>query len=148
MAAPGKKTAAAQRTVGQRAKSADGKQAIGESRGAPIQRRSAGKVEVLLIRRGLGVNRKTFSRLSGYSERAIAAWEAGKALSEPSRQRMSELHRLQQALSGVMQQDFVRQWLQTPNDAFGGLKPVEVIERGEIDRIWRMVYLLESGGPG
>jgi hypothetical protein len=36
-------------------------------------------------------------------------------------------------------------WLDTPNDAFGGLKPVEVTERGEADRLWRMIYFLGSG---
>ena len=58
------------------------------------------------------------------------------------------MQRLQQALIGVMKPDFVGVWLQTPNDAFGGLKPVEVVERGEVDRLWRMIYELESGIPG
>jgi hypothetical protein len=47
-----------------------------------------------------------------------------------------------------MQREFIAEWLQAPNDAFGGLKPIEVVERGEIDRIWRMIYVLESGQPG
>jgi len=34
-----------------------------------------------------------------------------------------------------------------PTDAFDGLKPLEVIERGEVDRLWRMIYLLEAGLP-
>src|SRR5207253_3198670 len=100
------------------------------------------------LRENLGLNRKTFSRLSGYSERAIAGWESGKVLRGPSRQRMIELARLQRALISVIKPASVPGWLQTPNDAFGGLKPLEVIERGETDRIWRMVYQLESGMPG
>ena len=83
----------------------------------------------------------------GFSERAIADWEANKPLSEAPLQRMREIARLQEALSGVMRQDFVGTWLNAPNDAFDGLKPIEVIERGEIDRIWRMIYQLESGVP-
>ncbi|MEX0713900.1 MAG: antitoxin Xre/MbcA/ParS toxin-binding domain-containing protein [Pirellulales bacterium] len=43
---------------------------------------------------------------------------------------------------------WISQWLQAPNDAFDGLKPLEVIERGQVDRIWRTIYLLESGVPG
>ena len=35
------------------------------------------------IRGRLGVSRKLFSRLTGFSERAIADWEGGKAVSEP-----------------------------------------------------------------
>ncbi len=38
-------------------------------------------------------------------------------------------------------------WLKTPNKAFGGSQPLQVIERGEVDRIWRMIYFLESGSP-
>ncbi len=31
--------------------------------------------------------------------------------------------------------------------AFSGLKPIEVIERVDVDRIWRMIYELQSGIP-
>jgi hypothetical protein len=99
------------------------------------------------IRKRLGVNRQVFSRLSQFSERAIAKWEGGEPLSAPSRQRMTEIDRLQRALGRVMRTGFIAEWLQTPNDAFQGLKPLEVIERGETDRIWRMIYLIESGSP-
>jgi hypothetical protein len=30
---------------------------------------------------------------------------------------------------------------------FAGLKPLEVLERGEIDRLWEMYYRLRSGMP-
>lgn len=100
------------------------------------------------LREALGLSRKVFSRLTGFSERAIADWEAGKDFSEPTRQRMTEMQRLQQGLARVMKRELIADWLQTPNDAFGSLKPIEVVERGEIDRLWRMIYVLESGQPG
>ena len=108
---------------------------------------SSAQVDVRDIRRRLGLTRSVFSRLSQFSERAIADWEGGQSLSGQSRQRMVELKRLQQALANVVQSDYVGDWLQAPNAAFDGLKPLEVIERGETDRIWRMIYLLESGVP-
>lgn len=107
-----------------------------------------GRLNVADLRDELGLNRRLFSRLTGYSERAIADWESGKQLSEASRQRMIQMQRLHQALARVMESDFIAEWLQTPNDAFAGLKPIEVVERGEIDRIWRMIYELQSGMPG
>lgn len=113
----------------------------------PTTARDAKVSAVREIREKLGVNRQVFSRLSQFSERAIAKWEAGEPLSAPSQQRMSELKRLYQALSRVMRSDSVGQWLQTPNEAFADLKPLEVVERGETDRIWRMIYLMESGVP-
>jgi len=100
------------------------------------------------LRADLGVSRRLFARLTGYSERAIASWEAGRELSEASRQRMLETRRLEKALARAMKSSAVGRWLEEPNRAFRGLKPLEVIERGEVDRIWRMVFELESGVPG
>ena len=51
-------------------------------------------------------------------------------------------------LKDVVEPACVDQWLSTPNPAFAGLSPLELIERGESDRLWRMIYELESGQPG
>lgn len=55
---------------------------------------------------------------------------------------------LDDALSEVIAPDTIGQWMTTPNDALDGLKPLEVIERGEVNRIWQMIFLLRSGVPG
>ena len=57
----------------------------------------------------------------------------------------NEAERFQERLAEVVGRDAIPQWLQTPNPAFGDLKPLEVIERGEIDRLWSMIFYLESG---
>jgi hypothetical protein len=49
------------------------------------------------------------------------------------------------SLSEVVAADAIPAWLDAPNEAFDGLKPLEVIERGEIDRLWNMVFYLEAG---
>jgi DNA-binding transcriptional regulator YiaG len=95
---------------------------------------------VVTLRQSLGLTRKTFSRLTGYSERAIAEWESGKEQSDSSRQRLTEIHRLRQSLLEVIPAEQVGIWLLEPNDALNGFKPLEVIERGEIDRIWKLLY--------
>jgi DNA-binding transcriptional regulator YiaG len=97
------------------------------------------------VRRKLGLSRKVFSRLTGFSERAIAHWEAGAKPDEPGLRRIRETERFQGRLAEVVQPDAIPEWLDTPNDAFDGLKPLEVIERGEIDRLWNMIFYLESG---
>ena len=102
-------------------------------------------VSVNMVRSRLGVSRKLFSRLAGFSERAIADWESGKPLSEPGLRRVKELDRLRERLSEVVKEEAIPGWLDSPNDAFEGLKPLEVIERGEVDRLWTMIYHLESG---
>ena len=48
-------------------------------------------------------------------------------------------------LAEVVTAEAIPQWLGMPNPAFEGMKPLEVIERGEIDRLWEMLFYLESG---
>jgi hypothetical protein len=67
-----------------------------------------------------------FSRLAGFSERAIADWEGGKPVSGPVLRRIKELDRFRDRLSEVVAADAIPIWLDTPNPAFDGLKPLEV----------------------
>jgi transcriptional regulator with XRE-family HTH domain len=103
---------------------------------------------VKAVREKMGLPRKVFSRLTGFSERAIAGWESGKAVSEPGLRRIREMERFQDRLAEVVSREAIPAWLVEPNPAFGGLKPLEVIERGEIDRLWNMIFYLESGVAG
>lgn len=100
---------------------------------------------VAVLREKLGLPRKTFARLTGYSERAIAGWESGEPISQPSILRMREVERLHDSLASVIRAEAIPKWLETPNSAFDGLKPVEVVERGQVDKLWRMIFYLESG---
>jgi transcriptional regulator with XRE-family HTH domain len=100
---------------------------------------------VVDIRQSLGLSRKLFSRLIGFSERAIANWESGAAPDEPGLRRIRETQRFQARLAELIAPEIIPRWLDTPNDAFNGLKPLEVIERGEIDRLWNMIFYLDSG---
>jgi hypothetical protein len=54
-------------------------------------------------------------------------------------------HQLAQALEPLVQNEVLAKWFGEPNEAFGGLKPIEIIERGESDRLWQMVFELRSG---
>ncbi len=51
-------------------------------------------------------------------------------------------------LSQVIAPAQLKPWLEQPNPAFDGFTPLQVIVRGEADRIWLMLYDLESGQPG
>lgn len=100
------------------------------------------------LRREMGLNRADFARLVGLSERSVATWEGGADLKESSLRTIVEIGRLYSKLhrSFTTPQQLAT-WLKTPNNAFNGSQPLQVIERGEIDRIWRMIYFLESGSP-
>jgi len=79
------------------------------------------------------------------SERSLAKYEKEDAYGDPIQRQISSLSRLESALAGVIKPESIGKWFQEPNPAFDGLKPLEVVERGEIDRLWAMVYELESG---
>ena len=61
---------------------------------------------------------------------------------------VASLESLRAALARVIRPQVIGEWFQRPNPAFDGLKPMEVVERGETDRIWSMIYELESGNAG
>ena len=104
----------------------------------------AGTRTLRQIREDLGLTQPELARLLGFSTRWVATQEAGGARAGADR-RLVEVDRLVEALSRVVQPDGLRGWFTRPNPAFQGLKPLEVVERGEIGRLWQMVFFLESG---
>lgn len=99
------------------------------------------------LRQRLQLKQAEFARLLPVSVRSLATLESGTPPTEVVARRLIELQRLTNALSEVIKKESLGTWLQTPNTAFDGLKPLEVIDRGESDRLWAMVYFLRSGVP-
>jgi len=99
------------------------------------------------LRKQLQLNQAVFAKLLPVSVRSLATLESGTPPSEVVARKLIELKRLTDALSEVIKKESLGTWLQTPNDAFDGLKPIEVIDRGQSDRIWSMIYFLRSGVP-
>ncbi len=91
--------------------------------------------------------RNDLSRLTQYSPRAVAKWVAGDTPSAAAQKQLKELVRLFDALCNVMETNYIGEWLKTANPAFDNSTPLQVIERGEADRIWHMIYQLETGEP-
>lgn len=101
------------------------------------------------LRGELGLSRADFGRMVGLSERSVASWEGGVELKPSSLRTIVEVARLHARLDEAFGSTTdLAVWLKSPNQAFGGSQPLQVIERGEIDRLWRMVYFLESGAAG
>jgi hypothetical protein len=86
------------------------------------------------------VTRELFACPTGFSVRAITGGVAG-------RRRIKEMKRFRDALAEGMRREFIPHWLNTPCEALAGLKPVEVLERGETDGLWRVVLLIGSRMP-
>jgi DNA-binding transcriptional regulator YiaG len=102
------------------------------------------KIKVPVLRSELGLSQAELARVTGYSLRAIAGWESGKPLSASARQKMIEAHRLREALAQIMPPNELGVWMRTPNPAFEGQTPIQVIERGESDRLWRMIVQIDA----
>ncbi len=102
------------------------------------------KINVRHIREKFGVSQEELGRVTGYSTRSIAGWESGRILSEPARQKLVEAERLRAALAQIIPEDQLGDWLREPNPAFEGRAPIQVIERGESDRLWRMVFQIDG----
>ena len=83
---------------------------------------------ILKLRLRLDLNRETFARLLPVSTRSLASIEKGRPVSDAVGRRLIELRRIVDALIDVVSEDVIGSWICTPNDAFGGLKPLEVVE--------------------
>jgi hypothetical protein len=87
-------------------------------------------------------------RLTGFSPRSVAKWCEGVPPSPKQEKALVEMDRLLDGLARVMLPAQIGRWLKSPNAAFDGSTPLQVVERGESDRIWRLLFDVESGQPG
>jgi DNA-binding transcriptional regulator YiaG len=86
-------------------------------------------------------------RMTGFSARSVAKWAAGELPSPRQAKTLAEADRLLEGLARIMEPGQIGAWLRKPNAAFEGSTPIQVVERGEVDRLWRMLYYIESGLP-
>ncbi|MGA2541174.1 MAG: hypothetical protein ABSG78_06375 [Verrucomicrobiota bacterium] len=108
---------------------------------------NSGPISIKEFAKRYQVSYEALTRLTGFSLRAISNWSQGSKPSSSTARRLTEIDRLFSALENLVSPEAIGPWLKDPNPAFDGSTPLQVIERGESDRIWRMVYELESGEP-
>lgn len=88
------------------------------------------------------------ARMLGISQRKLSQLENAARLPRPeTTRRLVEAKRLHGALAEVMEEDAIPGWLEQPNPAFDGASPLHLIERGEVDRLWQMIYIVRTGHP-
>jgi len=92
-----------------------------------------------------GVDRATFARMTGVSERTIGEWERSGPKGGSNLRAIIVLDRLYDSLCRVVKPEHILPWLKATNPAFDPLTPIEILERGQIDRIWRMIFEMETG---
>jgi Protein of unknown function (DUF2384) len=108
----------------------------------------AGNSEVRRLSRVYHLSNEALSRVTGASPRTVAYWNAGTPPQRSSAQKIREVTRLFDALADIIDKKVIGQWLQRPNQQFDGSTPLQVMERGETDRLWRMIWQLREGHSG
>jgi hypothetical protein len=68
----------------------------------------------------------------------------GKIPSQPARRRLHEIRRLLDSLARFVKIEAIPARLRERNPSLDNMTPLQVIEVGEIDRLWQMVYDLGS----
>lgn len=121
------------------------KPVVGTAGALDSTQRGHARSEARRLRDRMGVTQRALSNMLSVSNRALANWEAGQDPGPAAKRAMTELDRLHRALCRIMQPGFVAAWLQSANDRFDGLAPIKLIEAGQTDRIWRMIWQQESG---
>jgi len=111
------------------------KQAIGQPTSA----------EVRALRQRHGLSQGLLARLLDTSLRTVSGLESGSVAPAQLRRNLTQVNRLCGALAEAMEPGYVGRWLDEPNEMLAGLKPVEAVERGQIDLVWQVVEGLRSG---
>ena len=104
--------------------------------------------DVRRLSRAYNLSNEAVSRVTGASPRTVSYWNAGIAPQRSSAQKLREVTRLFDALSDIIKAKSIGPWLQRPNDAFDGSTPLQVMELGENDRLWRMIWQIREGNAG
>ena len=98
-----------------------------------------------VMRRRYGLSQALLARLLDVSLRTVSAAESAPAIPPPLRRNITQVTRLCAALAESMQAPFVGTWFDQPSELLAGLKPVEAIERGQLDLVWQVAEGLRSG---
>ncbi|HEY4328269.1 MAG TPA: hypothetical protein VGN88_00935 [Phycisphaerae bacterium] len=132
---------------------------IGRTRnGASAQRNSNKSVTAAIhpawvsqierLQRGFGLNQiQLASELLHCSPRSLILWKSGSEPNAAMLIRLHELWRLYQALGKLMPASEISIWLKQTNDYLDPLTPLEVLNRGQIDRLWHIIHNAGTGMP-
>ncbi|MFG0244193.1 MAG: helix-turn-helix domain-containing protein [Phycisphaerales bacterium JB054] len=115
---------------------------------APVKKPKKAVSRAKAVRNKFGLKQTQMSRLVGISPRKLSELESKSREPRPeTKRRLTEVDRLHKALDEIMDAEDIAGWMEEPNDAFGGSTPLQLVERGEIDRLWQMIFAIRSGQP-
>jgi len=95
-----------------------------------------------------GMNYDMLAKALSVSRRSISGWLSGQEPERINRVRINEFGRLVAELRIIIRPEKLKSWWNQPVANFGGSTPLQVLERGETDRIWRMIWEIDEGNSG
>lgn len=115
---------------------------------APVKTAKKALSRAKAVRIKFGLKQTQMSRLVGVSSRKLSELESQLRDPRPeTKRRLTEVDRLHKALDEIMDAADIAGWMEEPNEAFGGSTPLQLVERGEIDRLWQMIFAIRTGQP-
>jgi transcriptional regulator with XRE-family HTH domain len=95
----------------------------------------------------LGLSKKELADALDATPRTLERWRAGGTYPQrDTRRRLAELVELDRHLQETFDdREAVRRWLSSPSRYLGGLRPVEAVRVGRVDRVEAALEALDSG---
>jgi Helix-turn-helix len=95
-----------------------------------------------------GMSYDMLAKALSVSRRSISGWLSGREPERINRVRINEFGRLVAELCTIIRPEKLKSWWNHPVANFGGSTPLQVLERGETDRLWRMIWEIREGNSG
>jgi transcriptional regulator with XRE-family HTH domain len=107
---------------------------------APIQPRD--------LREAFRLSRERLARLIGVSAKTIERWEARptRPARDEARERMAKLREIAELGAAVYTRERLGDFMVTPLAEYAGLSPLQLIERGDADRVLAALAADYEGG--
>jgi predicted transcriptional regulator len=98
-------------------------------------RRAVAANDIVRALTRVGFTQKQIANATGATDRSVRNWATTGAIRPTYDERIRELSEISLLLSETMTARGVTQWLNARNRLLGGERPVDLIARGEADRV-------------
>lgn len=94
----------------------------------------------------LGLNAGLLASCLAVNPKTIQRWQERSARPNGAALRaLDKLETIYQLAARLLKKDAWKAWFESPNETLGGEPPVELLARGEIDRVRNVLGMLEWG---
>jgi transcriptional regulator with XRE-family HTH domain len=98
------------------------------------------------IKKTVGISGREVAQLLNTRPETVSRWRVGKAVPQPKpREDLLHLWWLTVQLAELYHPKEANLWLFSPNERLNGEHPVDLIQRGEIERVLKVIDQLKDG---